>query len=440
MRKVFICIILLAASFSAMAINAAPALTYNEDGKYYEVGTVDDWNTLADYVAAGNNCYNMVFKMTADIGPVQKTIGYQDGDRNQRKRFAGEFDGDNHILTVNITSAGNKDKGYNGAYTAPFAFLKAATIRNITVEGTVTASNQWGSGLVGSTGSSSSDGSCTLENCHVSVTLISNYKSTGGNMANHGGLIGIAEGATTFTNCIFDGKFIQNNGKDFNYSGGFTGLNKGSATLTNCLFNPSECNVDDSGAAQFTHDMKGGKFSTTSSQDYYTVRFGTEKPQGVQVMTEPVIGYKLTSVTCADNNEYLMVTGYQDIVLTATQAEMNGQDRYWASFYHSSLSYKLPAGALALTVSRDGDHFNLFMVGNGNIIPAGCAVIIMSLSESVTLKVTEETATAQEGNELKGSDTVVSAPDGGVYVISKVNGNFGFIKFQGDIPANKAYI
>ena len=72
---------------------ASLALADNEpnltlvDG-YYEIGSVDDWNTLADYVASGNTCEGMKFKLTADIGTITRPIGQQTGSASYtRQRF-----------------------------------------------------------------------------------------------------------------------------------------------------------------------------------------------------------------------------------------------------------------------------------------------------------------------------------------------------------------
>ena len=127
----------------------------------------------------------------------------------------------------------------------------------------------------------------------------------------------------------------------------------------------------------------------------------------------------------------------------AHPAALNGVMKYWTTFYDADNNYKLPAGAMALTMNSSKQ---LYVVGDGNIIPKNTAVIIMAdasavdASGKIVLTTTTETATPVSGNVLHGTSTATAA-GANTYVLSKdANGNFGFFKFTGTIPANKAYI
>ncbi len=281
---------LLFATFtSAGAWADSEFLIQDEDGNYL-IDDVYDWNTLADYVAAGNDCAGMTFLMTGNIGsadaPVTKPLGRQIGQNkeNDRRRFAGTFDGGGLTLTIALNTADEWWTVSNG-YCSPFAYVKNATIKNLHVAGTVTTTGQWASGLVGSTGYNTNDGSCTIDKCQVSVEITANYVSTGGKYGNHGGFIGIAEGNATITNSWFDGKFL---GVDYQYSAGFIGINKGAATLNNCLFNPWEINIENdkiTGSCEFVHDMQNGTHTLTDA--YWVSHFGEpENAQGQKVVAE----------------------------------------------------------------------------------------------------------------------------------------------------------
>lgn len=121
--------------------------------------------------------------------------------------------------------------------------------------------------------------------------------------------------------------------------------------------------------------------------------------------------------------------------ITAHQATLAGQSRYWTTFYHPLWNYALPAGAQAFILKTDKV---LYCVGNGKIVPAGCAVVIMADSASLTLSATNSNAPNVSGNILLGTSAAMAAP-AGTHVLSKVSENFGFFGFTGEIPANKAY-
>ena len=141
----------------------------------------------------------------------------------------------------------------------------------------------------------------------------------------------------------------------------------------------------------------------------------------------------------------------ESMALTANQAAFAGQTRYWATFYHPYWNFALPAGAQAFTMDNNHD---LYRVGDGSVIPANCAVIIMAEasaltgvsggSGTLTLTATTASATPEDGNILQGVD-VATAPSAlvtgtkKVYVLGASGGTFGFFQFIGTIPANKAY-
>ena len=285
------------------------------DDPYY-IETLDNWNDLADYVAAGNECEGKYFQMTTDIGstenPVTKPLGKQVGrNKTDRNRFAGIFDGNGNTLTVSLNTA-DPWFSYQKGYCSPFAYVKGVTISNLHVTGTVTTTGAWSSGLVGSTGNENNiDGKCTIYKCHVSVTIIANYVSHGTAFGNHGGFIGIAEHDATITDSWFDGKFL---GIDYQYSAGFIGINKGQkTTITNCLFNPSEINIENNnitGSCEFSHDLNGGKHILDKA--YWVTHFGEpENAQGQRVykiLPDPEDDIRDT-IIAADGEEYYILHG-----------------------------------------------------------------------------------------------------------------------------------
>ena len=132
------------------------------------------------------------------------------------------------------------------------------------------------------------------------------------------------------------------------------------------------------------------------------------------------------------------------VFVTAKKACLAGQERYWTTFYHPEKKYRLSAGAQAFIMKSD---LALYRIGDGSIIPANCAVVIMADasvltnvsngSGTLTISTTTADAPAVSGNILQGTSSAATVP--GAYVLSKVSDNFGFYEYTGEIPANKAY-
>ena len=173
--------------------------------------------------------------------------------------------------------------------------------------------------------------------------------------------------------------------------------------------------------------------TTLKVKDGQTLWNGSETLSGEITDMTKVNGKKLTPYTNA---------GETTRTLTVHQASFAGQVRYWATFYHPYWNFQLPAGAQAFTMGTD---HALYRVGDGSVIPADCAVVIMAESASIdpsiaiTLTKTEATATPEAGNILEGTITATDKP--GVHVMSKSGTSFGFFEYTGTdpIPANKAY-
>ena len=307
----------------------------------YQIASLNDWNTLADAVEQDNEFSGKFFKLTANIGTITKTIGYQvegDSGNNQvdmanRKRFAGIFDGDGHTITVNLTSS-----AINPNYTAPFAFVKNATIKNLKVAGKIVTTGQFASGLVGSSGNKSelniNDADITIENCEVAVDLECHYLSDANRYSNQAGFIGVAEGKATISNCVFSGIL---SGADFAYSGGFIGqTKKPDNKLTNCFFVPSAITARNIyGSSEFVHKLGSGSY--TLNNCYYTKSFSDDPnlAQGTKVVTtlpanNMVEGENNDYITVTDlnNNNYYVVYSNPNWVAIQTAMDSNSEDSY----------------------------------------------------------------------------------------------------------------
>ena len=222
----------------------------------------EDWDELATAVSNDHDFSGFYFSMTNDIGTTENPVITMVG--SNQKKFRGTFDGQGHTLTVNITSSAQN--------TAPFHYIKGATIKNLKTAGTITTSAKYAGGIVGN----AVDAENTITNCMSSVTINSSVSDDG----THGGLVAhVSSSTTTISGCVFNGKLL---GSTTN-CGGIVGWVVNGATLNieNSLFNPSEVTFNESNSATFAR--QGATATVSISNCYYTEAFGDT--QGTQAYT-----------------------------------------------------------------------------------------------------------------------------------------------------------
>ena len=98
----------------------------------YIISTVAEYNSFANRVSGGvgiaQNCFNgMYFQLVENLN-VSTMVG-----SSETNCFKGVFDGDGHTLTVSLNN--------NGQGVAPFHYISGATIKNLVVAGSVTATD-----------------------------------------------------------------------------------------------------------------------------------------------------------------------------------------------------------------------------------------------------------------------------------------------------------
>ena len=395
----------------------------------YLISSEAAWNYLADQVSAGNTYSGKYFQLTEDIGteqePITRMIGVFSSTASDCRPFSGNFDGNGHTLTVNYSSNDHETR------TALFSYVKVATIRNLIVVGNCGTAGRAAS-IVGE--SDESDGLNTVTNCVSSVTI-------------SGGLVGgIALGGNVdIRGCLFNGTI---NGTS--QSGGIVCWGQNVTKITNCLFAP-----------QAGSSIIGGTFyctdggAATLTNCYYTTALGTaqgtlatfssDKPANIGTQTAV---YSVSGITAYTNglyrgSQYICGSPEYNYSLPVTSATVLGESKFVTTFYHGTLHYLLPAGALAYTAGKDVDKVVFYRIGpNSNVIPADTAVIIVADSSGdITLtRLSSTTVTAKAGNILHGSDTDYTVPSGTAYVLGVVGGTLGFYPITGNtVPAGKAY-
>ena len=202
------------------------------EGNPYTINSADDWNKFADIVEAGESFSNKYVKLMADIS-VSRMIGLCGSNP-----FSGTFDGDNHTLTVNIVStATGTDPNEQGV--APFHYIKSATIKNLTVAGSISSNSQHTGGLIGYAYGMNR---ITITDCVVTATLTIGANSAGGLIGNYS--YGGYNGNARLTNCVFAGTIQSNSDDKRSGIGGLIGDSYGSNYINNCLENGTYHNIE----------------------------------------------------------------------------------------------------------------------------------------------------------------------------------------------------
>ena len=366
------------------------------------------------------------------------------------------------------------------------------------MDGTITTACKFAAGFIAyiTDGSSNAQKAISLTNCRSSVNIVSSITGD----VTSAGFVGVSRSYVqlSLTNCLFDGSFSSDEGIQFC---GFVAWQRadGLTTINNCISAPSSLNLPAPDGNHRNFVRYGGSSVTFSGSNYYTRSIGTPEQgtkiyavslseglkalrsdgtaagnkgamvyadggkiagteyyaTGATVELGPQTGYTIRSFAyyddlhCYEFNNVghfsfpmpscnvtvtASITVETSVQISAGEATLGGQTHYWTTFYHPSWNYRLPEGAQAFTMKADKA---LYRVGDGSIIPAGCAVVIMADTASLTLTTTEESATPESDNILHGGGDE-DAPDN-AHVLSQVNGVIGFYDYSGVIPANKAY-
>ena len=209
----------------------------------YVISSAADWETFANSVKFGNSYSGKYVELKSDITVTQQ-CGYVTGS-TPSKAFRGTFIGGGHTITANISD--NRNQG-----TALFCYINGATIKNLTVGGTITGNQSHTGGIVGF-----ADGTNTIEGCTVTATL--NIRSDYA-----GGIIGHGRASnTTVKNCIFGGAITGVAGNRGNVGGIYGWGDDSTPSLQNCLEKGTYTNISS------MHPMGMQIDKATISQCYY---------------------------------------------------------------------------------------------------------------------------------------------------------------------------
>ena len=211
-KKILFVILLTTAIFIATSmIAAADAYALSGRGteeEPYKISSTNDWGAFAGEVSAGNS-KGKYYELTGSIHGAHTMVG------TESHPFEGSLDGKGNTLMVDIST--------NSGGAAPFAFVGAATIKNLHVTGIVIGGKH-SAGLVGRVKGSP----LKIEGVEVETAIRSEQHL--------GGFIGHSEGNGVYlTDCIFSGQLNCTGGHG--YAGGFAGwCDTPGYTIKGCLF------------------------------------------------------------------------------------------------------------------------------------------------------------------------------------------------------------
>ena len=212
----------------------------------YQIDSNTDWNILANAVNDGHSFDGEYLKLMNDITlTINNSVGSDmmvGSSRNasggpEDKWFSGTFDGDWHTLTFNVGSNGSAYKPEHQYFpSAPFSVIDGATIKNLTVEGKIYASNKYNSGVVGYNFNAKTSRASYIINCTSSINIdCSAIRGTNPDCSSSGFVAENKSGSIYFTNCIFNGLIDKGSLSAAQKCAGFVSYNGGSKLFfTNC--------------------------------------------------------------------------------------------------------------------------------------------------------------------------------------------------------------
>jgi hypothetical protein len=312
------------------------------------------WNTFAAKVNSGTSYDDKIVRMAADIS-VSTMVG------TSANPFKGTFDGQGHTLTFT--------KASDGDYCAPFRYVDGATIKNVNIDGTITAGDQFAAGLI-----AYNKGNTTVSNCRNSITINSTRSGDG----THGGFIAHQPwGAVTITNCLFDGTL---SGSSTTNCGGFVGWtetnNDASVTFNNCLFNPTTVALG-SGCKTFAR-LRSGNPSLTKC--YYKKKLSTDQGIDASSMGDSDVLSNLGSGWEMKNNQIVPKTSTDNVLLTFSGVTIDNTRKNVETDYVDFVGHFSPVDI------DEEDRTMLYMGANNKLYYPSAAMTIKSCRAYFLLK------------------------------------------------------
>lgn len=257
----------------------------------YIIADANDWYVFGKYIYENwNNTEGKYYKLADTFDnsnePITEMIATTKKDANDPTKlihtpFCGKLDGNGR--TLHIALKASTDDGC-----APFRYLKAAIIKNLTVAGYAATSAKFGASIAVESLKNDGNGNGTeITDCYSRVTIASSITDNGNATdGTNGGFVGINHGKLIFTRCAFLGRML---GSTAECNGGFVGWNETSGDLnfTQCVFDPVWVTMSNTGSKTFSRGTSP-TFDINKPSYFTYAGWGTDQgKQAVALTTAP---------------------------------------------------------------------------------------------------------------------------------------------------------
>ena len=253
----------------------------------YIIADANDWYVFGKYIHENvdhmaEKYYKLADTFDNSNEPITEMIATTKENPNGgdpiRTPFYGTLDGNGRTLHIDL-----KADSEDGC--APFRYLEGATIKNLTVAGSVTTPSKFGASIavknllhVGYINGTE------IIDCCSRVTITSSINGDGTN----GGFVAVnqTESKLTFTRCAFLGRMLGNTAHS---NGGFVGWGEsvGSITFTQCLFDPIRITMNPYNSKTFNRGTSP-TFDINKPSYFTYAGWGTDQgTQAVALTTAP---------------------------------------------------------------------------------------------------------------------------------------------------------
>ena len=311
----------------------------------YIIADANDWYVFGKYIHENvDHMADKYYKLADDFDnsnePITEMIATTKKDANDPTKlihtpFCGTLDGNGRTLHIDL-----KADSEDGC--APFRYLEGATIKNLTVAGSVATSSKFGASIaVNNLNHVGYTNGTEIIDCYSSVNITSSINGDGTN----GGFVAVNQtgGKLAFTRCAFLGRML---GSTAECNGGFVGWNDNGSNLIfiQCVFDPVWVSMSNTGSKTFS------RYNTNAPsldlQSYFTYTgWGTD--QGTQAVALTTAPANLGNVVSEEGT----MTLYENALLCG------------GKYYVTNLSLYDNASNATLLRDTDGKQLNVTLSG-----------------------------------------------------------------------------